>query len=259
MNSAGDTRPRSGCCQRSSASAPQDRAAREVDLRLVVQLELVALERAAQLASRAAARARVRCVHLGGEELVALRPDCLARYIAASALRSSASASSPSAGNSGDADARGDEGLLAVQRHRLRQALEHLLRHQRRVLGARQVGEHHGELVAADARHGVAAAHRALQALRDLAQQRVARGVAEPVVHQLEVVQVDEQHAERRVAARALDQLREAVGEQRAVGQPGERIELREVGEPALDVDALQRRWTAGSTAVRRKPSSSAQ
>ena len=63
----------------------------------------------------------------------------------------------------------------------------------------------------------------------------------EPVVHQLEVVQIDEQHAERRVAAlRALDQLRETVGEQHAVGEPRQRVELRKKGEPALGIDALQ-------------------
>ena len=81
-----------------------------------------------------------------------------------------------------------------------------------------------------------------LQAQRDLLQQLVAAGVAERVVDQLEVVEVDEQHRERRVAALRLhDHLREAVGEQRAVGQPGQRVELRQVGEPALAVDALQR------------------
>jgi hypothetical protein len=104
-----------------------------------------------------------------------------------------------------------------------------------------QVGEHHGELVAADARHRVCGAHHALHALRHLAKQRVARRVAEPVVHQLEVVQVDEQHAEQgALALRLRDHLLEAVGEQRAVGEPGHRIELREVREPALAVDALQ-------------------
>ena len=63
---------------------------------------------------------------------------------------------------------------------RLRQPLEDLLRHHRGVVGTRQVGEHDGEFVAADARHGVAAAHRGLQALRHLAKQRVARRMPEP-------------------------------------------------------------------------------
>ena len=63
------------------------------------------------------------------------------------------------------------------------------------------------------------------------------------VVDELEVVEVDEQHAERNVApARLHDHERKAVGEKRAVRQPGERIELREIGEPCFAVQAMQRR-----------------
>ena len=49
-NSSGGTRPRSGWCQRSSASNPIVRSSLEIDQRLVVQLELVALDRMAQVA-----------------------------------------------------------------------------------------------------------------------------------------------------------------------------------------------------------------
>ena len=117
---------------------------------------------------------------------------------------------------------------------RRRQAVDDFLRHQRRVLRAHQVGEHDRELVAADARHRVAVRTVGLQPHRDLLQQLVAAGVAERVVDRLEAVEVDEQHRQRHLAALCLhDHLREAVGEQRAVGQPGERVELREVGKPA--------------------------
>ena len=49
MNSTGDTTPRCGCIQRSSASAPQGLRRREVELRLVGERELAALERVAQV------------------------------------------------------------------------------------------------------------------------------------------------------------------------------------------------------------------
>ena len=49
MNDSGGTRPRVGCCQRTSASSPTIRLGREVDDRLVVEPQLVALERAAEV------------------------------------------------------------------------------------------------------------------------------------------------------------------------------------------------------------------
>ena len=44
MKSPGGTRPRSGCCQRTSASTPGEPAGLEVDDRLVAEVELVALD-----------------------------------------------------------------------------------------------------------------------------------------------------------------------------------------------------------------------
>jgi len=64
--------------------------------------------------------------------------------------------------------------------------------------------------------------------------------VAERIVHDLEFIQVDEKHPERAaVSLRLHDGLPETVGEERAVGKPGERVELREVGELRLAVEAL--------------------
>jgi hypothetical protein len=57
-----------------------------------------------------------------------------------------------------------------------------------------QAVQQHHEFVAADARHDVALAHRAAQALGRMHQQRVAGGVAAGVVDVLEVVEVDVQH-----------------------------------------------------------------
>jgi hypothetical protein len=110
----------------------------------------------------------------------------LARYIAASAAPSRSRRLRRRPGRR-DADARGDEHLLAADLQRRRQAVDHLLRHQRGVVGRGEVAEDHRELVAADARHGVAGAHHRLQAARRSLQQLVAAGVAQGVVDLLEV------------------------------------------------------------------------
>ena len=60
-----------------------------------------------------------------------------------------------------------------------------------------QLGQRDGEFVAAEARHGVAVAHMALQAPADLLEQQVAGLVAAGVVDFLEVVEVDEQQRQR--------------------------------------------------------------
>ena len=60
MNSAGCTSPRSGECQRASASKRDDPAVAEVDDRLEDDADLVALERALELDARTRAGARTR-------------------------------------------------------------------------------------------------------------------------------------------------------------------------------------------------------
>src|SRR5207248_3259595 len=81
------------------------------------------------------------------------------------------------------------------------------------------------ELVARDARHRVARAHRGLQAARDVLQELVPCPMAERIVHQLEFIQVDEQHAELYAApARLHARLRKTVRQQRAVWQPSRRV-----------------------------------
>ena len=67
-----------------------------------------------------------------------------------------------------------------------------------------------------------------LEAVRDLLQQAVARVVAERVVDLLEVVEVDQHHGRGDVrAAAGGDRLLDAVAEERAVGEPGQRVVQR--------------------------------
>ncbi len=92
------------------------------------------------------------------------------------------------------------------------------------------------ELVAAEAGHGVAGAQGHGQALGDAHQQPVAQAVAEAVVDHLEVVEVEEQHRHPPVVALWPGQRPvEAVEQQGAVGQAGERVVGGLVGQALLE------------------------
>ena len=94
-----------------------------------------------------------------------------------------------------------------------------------------------GELVAAHARHGIAGAHRGGEAPRHFAQQGVAGLVAELVVDRLEAIEVEETDRQQAVAPLCLRQrLFEAVGEQDAIGQAGQAVEIGELFEVLLGV-----------------------
>ena len=91
-----------------------------------------------------------------------------------------------------------------------------------------------GEFVAAEARQEGALAG-LLQAARDLAQQRIADGVAEHVVDRLEAVEIDAEHGEALARRRRdLDRGGDAFVERRPVRQIGERIVVRQVLDALL-------------------------
>jgi len=206
-------------------------AAQHVDDRLVAEHELAALERLAQplLAGDApdvlgAAGGRPPAgdpVAPGLLGLVHRRVGALQELLGVAAVVREA----------GDPDAGRDRLLRgALDRQRLAQQAEHLLGDAQRVLVVDQVGNEDRELVAAQTRAGVALAQAASDALRGEAQQRVARQVAERVVHALEAVEVEEQHGEAlAVAPRGGDRLLEPVLEQRPVGEAGELVVGREL------------------------------
>ncbi len=89
----------------------------------------------------------------------------------------------------------------------------------------RRSDRQHHELVAADARDGVRLAHDRLEAAGDRPQDGVARLVSADVVDALEPVEVDDEQRERFPrASRARERLRDAVVQQVAVREPGERV-----------------------------------
>ena len=96
------------------------------------------------------------------------------------------------------------------------------------------------ELVAAEARRGVAGPELVAQPVGRGHEQLVAGGVAEAVVDRLEPVEVEDHHRERPLApGEAGDRVVDAVGEQGAVGQLRQRVVERPVAELALEAVPL--------------------
>ncbi|KQW97190.1 hypothetical protein ASC94_10405 [Massilia sp. Root418] len=118
-----------------------------------------------------------------------------------------------------------DRDVLAVEQqrpvHAGAQAFDHAQREAQRGL----FDQHQHELVAAQARHGVAVAHRGLQPARHQPEHFVAGLVAQRVVDLLELVQVHQQHRHQcLVALGRVQRLLQPVPQQVAVGQAGQRI-----------------------------------
>lgn len=116
--------------------------------------------------------------------------------------------------------------LAEGRRERFLDALRRVLR-----FGEPRVcGEHHDELVAADARElraraGVGQPRR--QSLRDLREQRIPGLVTERVVDPLKLIEVHEQQRRAALAVGGLGEgLRQVLPDPFAVRQPGERIEV---------------------------------
>ena len=101
------------------------------------------------------------------------------------------------------AQAGPDADLPAVEVERFRDGRLDARRHQLGLADAAHRAEQDPELVAAEARDRVGGAGRRQQALADLRQQQVARGVAQALVHDLEPVEVEEDEPDPRPRRRA--------------------------------------------------------
>ena len=139
-----------------------------------------------------------------------------------------------------DADARTGEYLVPVQGKRPGQAIERLLRSAGDVLYLIGTLQHQDELVPTQPRDRVLGAHAGLEPPRHCLEQLVAHLMAEAVVDGLEIVDVQEQQGRRQaVAARAAEDAGQAVAEQVAVGQAGQRIIVRQTVQALLGFHAL--------------------
>ena len=210
----------------------------ELDERLVLEEQLVALQRQAELGAELHALDELRA-HAGSKRATRPLPASLAAYIARSAFPSTSSAVSVGTGAlHAEARRRGD--LAPVEDDRRLERAAQALGDLPRLVGAREVLEQDGELVAAEPRGGVLGAQAARQSLRGRAQQLVADRVAEAVVDRLEVVEIDEDHRELAVVAPAArERQRQAILEQRPVGEAGEVVVERLVAELLLERDAI--------------------
>ncbi len=216
----------------------------QADLRLVHQQQLFVLERAAQVRLHAQAAAGL-LVHLGGEACGGVLAAVLGvvhrrigiageRLHVAGIVRIQA-----------HAHAGRDVNLVQVQRERCRQRgqdavgervglLDGLVGAGRRT--PRQLGDH-SELVAADAaQHGarVGLLDHFVEPARHLAQQPVAIAVAERVVDDLEVVQVEQQQPDRAGLAGTPERILQPFVEGVPVGQLGHGIDVGQVVEMRL-------------------------
>ena len=222
----------------------EDVPGEHVDLRLIDQHELTALDGAAQSLLQQEFAADLD-VELGRIELVVVAPEFLC----------------PVHGRVGVGEQR--VGILAVvgvvrQPNAAADAQRLAADLQRRAdrrpdLGDRGrdavdvlllIDEQNHELVAAEAHHGVHRAQARDHAASDILEQLVAGVVAERVVDDLEVVEIDEGDGHPVVGPlRVAQGLFEAVLEQRAVGQAGESVVVRHeanalLAELAFDGDA---------------------
>ena len=128
----------------------------------------------------------------------------------------------------------------SLQQDRTTQGRDDALGHFGGVSLGRDVLEQNGELVAAQAGDGVLGAHAASNARGHLGQQGVALLVAQAVVDDFEVVDVQEQHADRAEVAVGVSQsLFESVGEQGPIGQPRQWIVKGQLFELLLELLAL--------------------
>ena len=171
-----------------------ERLAVQRDDRLVVDLDLVALDRGQQLA--------LELEPLDDLGLHAVLEDAVAALaVALGAVHRDVGLAQQLRGlvaADGDAERHLDVDLAAGDDDRRAQRGGDPLGHEHRLVDLTQVLQQHRELVAAQARGGVGAAQRLGDAPRDGDQQLVARAVAERVVDGLEAIEVEEDHAARR-------------------------------------------------------------
>ena len=244
MNSAGEITPRSGSRQRSSASTPHARPRLHLDLRLVDEEELVVHQAAAHVGLELQPQLHAR-VHVGGVEAVGVAARVLGRVHRGVRLLDQAHARRRA--SSGYIDTPIEQVSVGVWSARRNGAWNDSRTRASTVITSKvacagsRPGRITHELVAAQPRDGVRLAHGAGQPLRDRLQQLVAGVVAQRVVDPLEVVEVEEQAGDvRAVALRLREDLPQPLVEQRAVGQAGQDVVLRElVGVRGRDLELL--------------------
>ena len=202
-----------------------------VDLRLIVQLELLERERLVQVALQ---------LHpLLGRGIHAFRvalnvvPAALLGAVHGGVGVGDERLRALAVGRKhGDADARGGVQVDAVETDRELERLDGAPRDVLRVLVLRQAVHDEQKLVPAEAPHRVGAARDARQAVRHFLDERIPGAVSQRVVDDLEAVEIE--HGDPEAVSVLLGvghRLRQAIVQQHAVRQAGEGVVAREVTE----------------------------
>ena len=218
-----------------------DEAALEGHLGLVVEEKLFLIDGPAQRRLHPHARERP-LVHLAGEVLVGIAALFLGAIHGGVGVHDQGFGVVAVGREQRDADARADVGVVRIELERPRESVQDFLCNDARVPRFRKLRHDGAELVPAEPAYRVAAAHALRKTGRRFLEQLVTGAVPLGVVHQLEAVQVDEEHRHGFPAASCVRHgFQQAVVKQVPVGQPGERVELREALEALLRAPALDR------------------
>ena len=138
-----------------------------------------------------------------------------------------------------DPHARVEEDLVRAERERLVEHPAQPVRERHHVVDAGNVVADDGELVAAEARQTISGAQHAAEPAGRGGEQFVARFVAQAVVHDLEVVDVEHHQADRRVGRARTQRVLQPLDEHHAVRQLGQRIVACAVRELGFDAAVL--------------------
>ena len=128
-------------------------------------------------------------------------PSAFAAYIAASAWVSRSSAVAPGSDRDGDPDRAADDDRVGAEQDRPAQLAQDPVGRDDRLVGVADMREEHRELVAALAADDVLGPDRTDQPLGDPDEDLVPGRVAVGVVDPLEIVEVDEEQADRPATA----------------------------------------------------------
>ena len=189
-----------------------------VDLRLIVEFELLVCDRAPQIELQQTSLLNAR-VHRQFEEAIgvaALRFGPVHRHVG---VLQQGIHVLPVAGADRDADADPDIGLASVQIERLGDRLDKAPRQAAGLLRLLQVSLQHDEFIAAEAGERVGLAQALPQARDRLLEEEVADRVAMEVVDGFEIVEIEIMKAERFPAARTRQRFADAVEQQGPIRQ----------------------------------------
>ena len=195
--------------------------------RLVVQLEFAVGQGRPQIQLQRAARLQPG-IHAGLEEspdATALRLGAIKRDIRVLEQLGTGRAV---IGCKRDADARSDVDIMPVYTIGCAEHVDDAPREHRRILGSLEWRLHDGELVTSQPCDCINLPYARFEARGDGSEQIVANGMPQRIVDRFEAVEIEHQHREAGLIAPGLSQrLIDALAEQDAIRQPGQRIVLR--------------------------------